>query len=303
MRIITSNNITWIDIKNPKQKNLDELNEKIKLHPMIKRQFLPPIHRPKIEEYLNQIFIVLHFPVYNIKKRENNPVELDIIITPDMLITSHSEEIPSLDIFFNDCEHQKYHQKHYFKTSNHLALGMLDWIIDECLPMLDHISEEAINIEKNVFEGNCKEMLTEISIVKRNLINFRRAIKPQRSILEVLEKKYRRLYGKELKTLTQEVVGSNIRVWNILENNQELINSLEQTNNSLVSYKLNDIMRFLTVISFITFPLSVIVGFFGMNIFSNIPIVNSPIAWIVITIVMIISTIIMVAYFKNKKWL
>ncbi|MFH1611960.1 MAG: magnesium transporter CorA family protein [bacterium] len=300
---IIANNITWIDIINPKQCNLDELKEQFHLHPMVSRQFLPPIHRPKLEEYPNHLFMVLHFPVYDEEKKENQSAELDIIITPNALITSHKSIIPSLDIFFNDCEHQEYHQKKYFQTPNHLVLGMLDWMIDECLPMLDHVSEEIFNIEKHVFEGHEKAMVTQISIIKRDLINFRRAIKPQQAILEILEKKYKRLYGPELKLLTQEVIGSNARVWNILENNQELINSLEQTNNSLLSYKLNDIMRFLTVISFITFPLSVIVGFFGMNIFGNIPIVEHPLSWLIIIAVMVVTTAVMVLYFKRKRWL
>lgn len=303
IKSITANNINWIDIQNPKQKDLDRLKETINLHPMISRQLLPPIHRPKIEEYPDQLFIVLHFPVYDEKKRKNQPIELDVIITPKCLITAHSEIIPSLDIFFNDCKHQDYHQKQYFKSTNRLVLGLLDWMIDECLPMLDHVSERMFDIENHVFKGDEKAMVSEIAAVKRDLINFRRAIKPQRSVLETLEKKYRRLYGPELKSLTQEVVGSSVRVWNILENNQELINSLEQTNNSLLSYKLNDIMRFLTVMSFITFPLSIIVGFFGMGIFNNDSLVNNVHILPVIFTIMFISTTIMVIYFKKKKWL
>lgn len=300
---IIANNITWIDIRDPKQKNLDKLQGTVNLHPLISRQLLPPIHRPKIEEYPDQLFMVLHFPVYDAQKRENQPIELDIVITSKYLITVHSEIIPSLDIFFNDCEHQDYYQKQYFKSSGRLILGLLDWMIDECLPMLDHVSERMFDIENHVFKGDEKAMVSEIAAVKHDLINFRRAIKPQRSVLETLEKKYMRLYGPELKALTQEVVGSNIRVWNILENNQELINSLEQTNNSLLSYKLNDIMRFLTVISFIVFPLTVIINFFGMSVFNNVPLIGNPHTWQVIIALMFVSTVIMVIYFKKKKWL
>lgn len=303
IKSITANNINWIDIQNPEQKDLDRLKETINLHPMISRQLLPPIHRPKIEEYPDQLFIVLHFPVYDEKKRENQPIELDVIITPKYLITTHSEIIPSLDIFFSDCKHQDYHQKQYFKSTNRLVLRLLDWMIDECLPMLDHVSERMFDIENHVFKGDEKAMVSEIAAVKHDLINFRRAIKPQRSVLETLEKKYQRLYGPELKSLTQEVIGSNIRVWNILENNQELINSLEQTNNSLLSYKLNDVMRFLTVLSFITFPLSIIVGFFGMGIFNNSSLVNNILILPIILFIMFISTTIMIIYFKKKKWL
>jgi len=159
MKTITANNITWIDIQEPKEKDLDKLKEKFHLHPFIVRQFLPSIHRPKIEEYPGQLFIVLHFPVHSSKRRETKPVELDLIVTPDTLITSHLDPIPNLEIFFNDCQLQNHHQTQYFKSSGHLLSGLLDWLIDSCLPMLDRIAEKTENIEKQVFQGKEREML------------------------------------------------------------------------------------------------------------------------------------------------
>ena len=304
MKTILANNITWIDIQKPKQKDLDELKEKFHLHPFIAQQFLPPIHRPKIEEYPNQLFIVLHFPVFKRKSGQTKTVELDLIVTPTTLITSHLDKIPDLEIFFNDCQVQEYHQNQHFESSGHLLFGLLDWLIDSCLPMLDQVDQRIQRVESNVFKGKEKEMLLKIALLKKDLIDFSRATKPQRSVLEILEKKSSRLFNKEIKPLAQEVVGSSVRVWNVLENHRELINSIEQTNNSLLSHKLSDIMKFLTVVSFITFPLSVIVGFFGMNIFDNNPIVRkSPWAWAIILVVMFISAGIMVIYFKKKKWL
>jgi magnesium transporter len=303
MKTITSNNITWIDIENPKENDLENLKEKFRLHPFIAKQFLPSIHRPKIEEYPNQLYMVLHFPVFDSKKRETKPIELDFIITPQALITSHQKDIPSLKIFFDDCQVQDYHKNQHFKTSGHLLFGLLDFMIDSCLPMLDHVAEKVDEIEGRVFEGKEKEMLNEISLVKKDLIDFRRAIKPQRSVLEILEKKSLRIFSREIKPMAQEVIGSNIRVWNVLENHRELISSIEQTNNSLLSYKLSDIMKTLTIVSFITFPLSVIVGFFGMNIFGQIPFVEHRLAWLVILFFMFFSTSSMLIYFKRKKWL
>ncbi len=303
MKKILANNITWIDIEKPNEEVLQGLKKEFNLHPYIAQQFLPSIHRPKVEEYPDQLFLVLHFPVYDSKKKQTRPVELDFILTSDTLITSHSEKITELENLFKDCQVQDYHQKRLFKSNGHLLMGVLDWLIDQCLPMLDHISEEIEEIENDVFKGKEKEMVTEIALVKRDLIDFRRAIKPQRSVLGILEKKSQRLFNPEVRALGQETVGSVIRVWNVLESHWELVNSIEETNNSLLSYKLSDIMKFLTVVSFITFPLSVVVGFFGMNIFSNIPLVEHPYTWIAVLVFMALSSFIMVVYFKKKKWL
>ena len=304
MKTITANNVTWIDIQKPKQKDLDELKEKFNLHPFIVQQFLPPVHRPKIEEYPGQLFIILHFPIFDTETNQTKLAELDLIIASNTLITSHAEEIPNLKTFFDDCELQDYHQAQHFKNNGHLLFGLLDWLIDSCLPMLDHISEKIEKIEGQVFQGKEKEMLLEIAMAKKDLIDFRRALKPQRSVLEILGKKSQRIFGHELQPLSQEVIGSSIRAWNVLENHRELINSIEQTNNNLLSYKLSDIMKFLTVVSFITFPLSVIVGFFGMNVFGSLPIIREgSYSWAIILIFMIFTISIMVFYFKKKKWL
>ena len=304
MKKITANNITWINIQDPQEKNLEELKEKFNLHPFIIKQFLPSIHRPKIEEYPGQIFIVLHFPIYDTETKQTNLTELDFIITEDTLITSYNKAIPDLETFFNDCDLQDYHKNQHFKSAGHLLFGILDWLIDSCLPMLDNVGKKIEDIEKEVFGGKEKEMLMEIAMAKKDLIDFRRAIKPQRSVLEILGKKSIRIFGEKVRPLSQEVIGSIIRVWNILENHRELITSIEQTNNSLLSYKLSDIMKFLTVVSFITFPLSVIVGFFGINIFHDLPIINeSKNIWVYILIFMFMTIGIMIIYFKKKKWL
>lgn len=303
MKKITANNVTWIDIQKPKQEDLDQLKADFDLHPFIAEQFLPSIHRPKIEEFPGQLFIVLHFPVYKKKINQTKLVELDLIITPTTLITSHSERIPDLEMFLTRCQDNNYHQNQYFKSSGHLLFELLDWLIDSCLPALDHIGQKIEKIEDKVFKGQEKEMLIKIALIKKDLINFNRAIKPQRSVLEILKKKSARIFTRELDSMAQEVSGSLIRVWHVLENHRELINSIEQTNNSLLSYKLSDIMKFLTVVSFITFPLSVMVGFFGMNIFTNVPIVRHPFTWIIILAFMFLTAFVMVSYFRKKKWL
>ena len=302
MKKISFNNITWVDIQKPTQKDLDKLKIEFNLNPFIEEQFLPPIHRPRIEEFPGQLFMVLHFPVYSKTSKQNKIIELDLIVINNTLITSHAKRIPNLESFLEKCQDNN-RQSEYFKSTGHLVFELLDHLIDNCLPALDHIGEKIEKIVNKVFKGKEKEMLMEIAIVKRDLIDFRRAIKPQLSVLDILAKKSRRLFNPNVKPLSQEVVGSIIRVWNVLENNRELIGSIERTNNSLLSHKLSDIMKFLTVVSFITFPLSVIVGFFGMNIFGNIPVIEYKFTWLVVLVFMFLSSFIMIIYFRKKKWL
>ena len=233
----TSNNgITWIDISKPTEENVAELRDQINLHPFIAKQIIPPIHRQEIEEYKSQLFMLLRFPIYNEEAKHSEPIELDIIITPDTLITIHDKEITPLRVFFNDCDLQDYHKKQYFKSSGHLIFSLLDFMLDSCLPMLDHIHEKIEYIESEVFkQSREKEMLYEITHLKRDITDFRRAIKPQRPVLEILAKKSKYFFDKNLDSLSQEVIGSNIRVWNILEYHKELIFTIVHTYNTLLS--------------------------------------------------------------------
>lgn len=303
MEKIEHHNISWLDISFDESKKIETIDKKLHLHPFVARELPVPIKRPKIEEYDDYIFMVLHFPVFDRKTRTTHPVELDFLVSRAQVITIHPQEIPALKIFFDDCNLQDYLKKQYFKGAGVLLLSILDKLIDSCLPMLDHIQDNIDKIEQQVFAGKEREMLSEIAIVKRDLINFRRTIKPQRSVLEILAKKVNRFFADELTHLSQEVVGSNVRVWNTLENHKEMIEAIEETNNSLLSYKISNVVKILTIVSFITFPLAVIAGLFGMNVFDNIEFVKSPYTFWIILAGSLSVALMMVWYFKRKKWL
>jgi len=312
---ISYQNITWIDINKPNENDLDFLKKEFDLPTKLRKDYLVPIHRPKVETFKNHIFIVIHFPVFHPKTRQTKAVELDIILTPNAVITSHPDKIDSLDILFNDCSVQDYLKKLYFKNTPYLFLNILDFLLDNCLPMLDHISEHIDKIEDQVFKGKQKEMLAEIAIVKRDIIDIRRCIKPQKTILKQIAKKmtyfYKRIlklpdskvYKANIEALNREVIGSHMRLWHLLENHKEMIESIEETNNSLLTNKTNEIVKILTIISFITFPLSVIAGIFGMNVFENHSFAQNPSTFWIIMLVMMLSALIMFAYFRKKKWL
>lgn len=306
MRQIKFNKLNWIDIKDPKEKDLDFLREKIKLHPSTIHQYLPLLKRAKVEVFDDYLFIVLHFPVFNRSTRCTVAQELDIILTKNLLVTSHKGELPALNDFFKDLLLNDPLRKRYFrKTISHLLFHLLDKLIDSCLPMLDHIAENIDNIEDQVFKSREKEMVGEICVVKRDIVNFERIIKPQEAVLRILAKKNSEFFPREktVKFYLEELIASQQEVYRLLDIHREMIYALDSTNQSLLSYKTSEIMRILTVISFITFPLGVIAGIFGMNVSSNLPFINNPLTFWVIILSMITTVAIMIVYFKKKKWL
>jgi len=304
MKIIKTNQVKWINIKNPNEIDVEYLRENFHLAPSILKEYIPPIKRPKVEKHPDYLFIVIHFPVFNKKNRQTSSEELDIILTKDTLITSYIRFLPQLEKFFDDCSiHERLRQQYLGKSTGFLLFQILDKLIDSRLAMLDHIGENIDRIEDQVFKGKEREMISEISIVKKDIIDFRKAIKPQRTILETLERTVPKLCNENLRIYSQEVIGSNIRVWNILENHKEMIEAIEHTNESLFYYKFNETLKILTVFSVIMLPLTLIASIFGMNTMESMPFTKTPYDFWIIVSIMAATFIFMILYFKKKKWL
>lgn len=306
LKTIKTKKLTWIDIEKPNEKDVEYLRKNFNLHPKVLEEYLPPIKRAKVEVFEDHIFAILQFPLFKRKSGQISSGELDILITKDTLITSHQEVFPQLKKFFDDCSlHDQIRKEYMNQTPAHLLYYILDKIIDSRLLMLDGIAEKIDMIEEQVFKGKEKEMVEEISKTKRDIFNFREATKPQRTLFENLNKAMVEIFPQfnNLNFLTTEIMGSEREVWNTLENQKEMLEAIEETNNSLLSYKISDIVKILTIVSFITFPLGVVAGIFGMNVFHNVGFVYNPYTYLIIIGIMIIAAGIMVIIFKKKKWL
>lgn len=305
MEVIKTNKLTWIDIKNPSVKDIDYLRKNFGFHEIFLEELLEPSLRPKADYEKNYIFTVLHFPVYNRKTRKISAGEVDFFITKNHLITIRYRTIEPFKTFFNFCKKKKGNRSRYMDdTPAHLFYFLVDKLFDECYPQIDHITKDIDNIENNIFKGREREMVHEISIIRRNVLNYIKILKPERTALtSLLEIGTDMFGGRELKKYFRDLMASWARIWMHIINHKEILDSVASTNESLLSYKLGEIMKILTVLSFITFPLSVIAGIFGMNVYGQIAWVNNPITPIIIIIIMFSSAFWMYLYFRKKKWL
>lgn len=307
LKKLTAKGFNWIDIDHPTAEDIKQLKKEFVVRDSVLERLVPPIKRSEIEEYKSYLFIILHFPLYNSESRQSRSTELDIIITNNTLITSHNGDLSEHNNFFRVCSGYLKDKSAYLgKGHIHLLYHLLDSLIDAQMPMLDHIADNIYVIEENVFKGKEKEMLREIAIVKRDIINFRRIIKPQHAILESLMRKAYRFCGikntAKIERHAQEVIGSNIKIWNTIENHKEMIESIEGTNEGLLSYQLNETMKVLTVVSVILAPMALIVNMWGMNV-GGMPFVENPFGFSTILLVMFLVGALLLIYFKNKKWM
>lgn len=301
MHEIQFNKFKWIDFSQPNADDVVYIQKKFNLHPLVIEEFSTPTLRPRATEYETCLYLAIHIPLFNTEEKTTYPGELDIAITKDALITAHDKDIYQLKEFFREMQVDRRKRSEYeCESPGALLRYILELLLESCFPKLDHISQKLDYIEREIFAGHEKEMVFEISVAKRDILNFRRTMKPQRSVLESLAQKDFRLIEPKLKTYFQDLIGTNIRIWNSLESNKETIESMEATNNSLLSNKLDLTMKVLTIFSAILLPLTVYSNIMSMS--TNIPLhANSNAFWIHVLIMLFIAGIT-VMIFRIRKW-
>lgn len=301
MKTIHHKKNTWIDFEDPQKDDIVYLQENFNIHPLAIEELVTPTYQPKVVQYSNCLFLSVHIPLFDIEHRTTYAGELDIILTADHLITSHRHSIYQLTSFFLDLEKSAGKRRLYLESAPvHLLHHILEILLNSCFPRLNHIADKLEFIEQQVFNGNEKEMVFEISVLKRDILNFRRTLKPQRSIIESFIQREHSFVPNEMKIYFQDLIGTNIRLWNILESQKETIEALEATNNSLLSNKLDLTMKVLTIFSAILLPMTVYSNMLAMS--ASIPFGTNPYAFWIHAGFMAILSLITITVFKRKKW-
>ncbi len=302
MQIAKYKKITWIDFEGITKDDIVYLQENFNIHPLAVEEFATPTIRPRATQYTECIFLTIHIPLFDVHNRTTYPGELDIVLNKNHLITGHNHKIYQLSEFMKKLQESEGKRMFYMnQTPAHLLYEILKILLESCFPRLDHISQKINSIEKDVFNGKEEKMVMEISLVKRDILNFRRTLKPQRSILESLIQMDNSFIPVKLKPYFQDLVGTNIRLWNTLESAKETIESMEETNNSLLSNKLDSTMKVLTIFSAIMLPITAYSNVLAMS--ASIPFGDNPNGfWIHIGIMGLIS-FFTISIFKLRHWI
>jgi len=304
---LSSNDVTWVHLTGPTFEEASELAERFGWHPLDVEDVLSKRQRPKIDEYPEYFFVVLHFPVYDKTVGRLNAGELDVFLGPDFLITLPTVELLPVTRLFRRCgDDQALREQLFSKGSGRLLYEVLDDLFDYCFPILDKIGYKLDTIEDDMFEGRAEEIVRDISNVKQEIISYRKIIKPERSTLKVLERNVERFLPEELDLYFDDIVDAAERLWDLLDNYKEVVEALESTNEQVLSHRFNDVLRILTVFSIVFLPATLFASIWGMNV--GLPGGGDPAGdsattfWIIIA-ALVASLAAMLGYFRYKKWL
>ena len=296
--------LTWIHFDAPTLEVAQELAERFGWHPLDVEDVLSKRQRPKVDDYVDEgyLFGVLHFPAYDKAIQRLNAGELDFFLGPDYLVTIPNVELLPVTRLFRRCEEDEAFRDNLFtKGSGRLLYEVLDDLYDYCFPMLDKIAHKLDRIEDDIDDLRSEEIVRDISKVKQEIISYRKIVKPQRPALRLLERHIERFLPENLELYFDDLVDASERIWDQLDNFKEVVEALEDTNESVISHRQNDVLRILTVFSVIMLPLTLISGIFGMNVL--FPGEHTHEAFWVIVGLMIAVIAAMVGFFKYKRWL
>jgi len=261
---------------------------------------LNPNQRPKFEDYEDYIFIVLKILIWNQEDESFETEQISFILGTNIVISFLEQES---NIFAPIIERIQF-KKGRIRGMNadYLTYALIDVIVDDYFIILEIIGENIEEIEDKLIKNPEPEVLQSIYQLKRNSIDIRKTIWPLREVINKLLRVQSNLFSDELQIYTRDLYDHIFRISDLLENYRDIIFGMLDMYLSSVSNRMNEIMKVLTIISTIFIPLSFLAGFYGMN-FLYMPEFKSPIAYPMLIFIMILISIIMIMFFRRKRWI
>jgi magnesium transporter len=302
VEVVETEGLRWINIERPTPVDRAWLEEHFDFHALDYEDVQSRNQRPKIDEYDDYLFIVLHFPVFDKAVGRLNAAELDVFVGPDFLITLPNSPLPPVEYLFERCRaSEEVREALLSKGSGYLLYKIVDDSFDYCFPMLRKIGNKLERLEEDIFEGKAEEVVRDLSNSKQEIINFRKVIRPQRAVLRDLERTKQRYLAEDMEIYFDDIVDASERIWDMLENFKEVVEALEDTNESVLSHRVNEVLRVLTAFSVVVLPLTLFASVFGMNV--DFPFETGVEAFWGILGGMLVVLLAMVGYFRRRGWL
>lgn len=304
---LTFKNLEWVYVSGNADEDINALKKGFDLHSVDLRDVLPPLQHPKLVPREDYIFMILLYPVFDGKKGAVCSAEVDFFIFKDRLITINSGHLAPLEKLFKTFkkQHGKAHSAEPVDAQDvsHLIYRILNDLMESVSPMIIDFSKDIDLIEERLFKEFEKGLIQELLRVKTNIVNVRKAIQGHKSVIrKLIESSQNRIPIKKLEVYFDRLVEQTKEIWDVLEVERDTINALHEANVSLIDFRINEIMKTLTLFAVIVIPLTLLAAIFGMNA-KYMPFVDGRYGFWVILGLMAVSVVAMVVYFRKKGWL
>lgn len=285
----------WIDLIDPSREELNKLKSKFSLHPLSIDSVFSRSAQPKLESFPNHLFFVLSSVSYD--SGSVRAKFLYVFVGEDFLITIHFSDFSVVDELVSKI---KFSDDLY--SLDFLLYFLLDSLVDSFFPILDSFEDSIDLLESDVLSGLEDHVLKRLYSLKKCALLLRKTISAQRDIFSsISSKNFSKFIPDEFSVYYQDIFNHSIRLLDLVENHREVLVSITDIHLSVTSNKLNEVMKVLTIIATIMMPLTLISGIYGMN-FKFMPELSWELGYPFALLLMIFVALIMLFYFKKKRW-
>lgn len=304
---LDTESVSWVDVKGLGNEDiLKRLGEVFTLHPLVLEDIVNVPQRPKVEEYDDQLLIIARMVMLRRSSRSFLTEQVSFVLGKHYLLTVQEE--PENDCFAAVRERIRLNKGTIRKhKADYLAYTLLDSIVDGFFPILEDYGEKIEELENEVVANPTRQTLEKIHKIKRELLTLRRSIWPQRDAINSLIRDGSDLISDEVRVYLRDCYDHAVQVLDMVETYRELAASLMDVYLSSVSNRMNEVMKFLTIVSTIFIPLTFVAGVYGMNFNTeksplNMPELNWYLGYPLCLAVMIAIAAALIVFFKRKGW-
>jgi magnesium transporter len=296
--------LLWIDFEATLAEQ-DEpiMRENFAFHALAIDDALQESHVPKVDDWGNYLYIVLHGISYDRQSREVETSEIDVFLGHNYMVTHHDESIPAVEKVWSLLQRDN---RYLRNGPDHLLYRLADELVAGYMPVVESLDDEIDLVEDQLFERPNNETLEKIFQLKRSILNLRRIIGPQREVFNRLARDDNHIIDERDRVYFRDIYDHLVRMHDITESLRDLVAGTLDTYLSVINNRMNDTMKTLTLITTLFMPLTFVVGFFGMNFFQpaiELPDWTGRVAFSITLLAMVVVPMLMYFWMKRRGWM
>jgi magnesium transporter len=302
--------LLWVDLAaEPPDVCLPILRDTFGFHPLAVEDALEESHVPKVDDWGQYLYLVLHGVIFDLKGASPDDdelldtLELDLFVGENYLVSYQARAIGAIDRVWELCQRDV---RHLERGSENLLYMLADELVSDYMPVVEAVDEAIDDIEDEIFGDPGPHLLERVFALKRALLHLRRIIAPQREVLNKLARGDYATIRLESRVFFRDVYDHLVRMYDITEGLRDLVSGALDTYLSVVSNRMNEVMRTLTVITTLFMPISFLVGFFGTNFFhpvEGLTAWTSPPAFVLVLLALVLLPVGMYLWMRSRAWM
>jgi magnesium transporter len=292
--------VSWINIDGVHDvKLIEQLGKEFELHPLVVEDIVHPGQRPKMEEFEDSLFIVFNMLTYDDGANEVKSEQVSLVLTDHVVLSFQERPGDIFDLIRDRLRNGKGRIRKM--GADYLAYSLLDAVVDHYFIILEKVGGRIEELEEILINNPKPETMQEIHRLKREMLFLRKSVWPLRELIAGIEKSESHRVKTSTHKYFRDVYDHTIQIIDTVETFRDMLSGLHDTYLTVISNRMNEIMKVLTIIATIFIPLTFVAGIYGMN-FEFMPELKWRFGYFVVWIIILTIAVLMIIYFKRKRW-